>query len=71
VRGAVCEVDWETVAPGLVVTASLGLADSSWKEGPHDVYRLADARLYAAKAGGRNRVEFKSMTADASLATLH
>lgn len=71
IRGAVCEADWEAVAPGLVVTASLGLADSSEREGPHDVYRLADARLYAAKAGGRNRVEFKSMTADASLATLH
>jgi PleD family two-component response regulator len=67
----VCEADWETLAPGLVVTASLGLAESSEKEGPLDVYRLSDARLYAAKAGGRNRVELKSITADAKLTTLH
>ena len=69
IRSAVCEADWDAVAPGLVVTASLGLADSSEGQAPLDIYKFADARLYAAKAGGRNRVEFT--TAEVNMATVH
>jgi diguanylate cyclase (GGDEF)-like protein len=55
-RAAIAAADWAAVAPGLRVTASLGLALSD--EAPDAAGRLwiADARLYDAKHGGRNRV---------------
>jgi two-component system cell cycle response regulator len=42
----------------LPVTVSLGVAEriSTSDESPESLYERADARLYAAKAGGRNRV---------------
>jgi diguanylate cyclase (GGDEF)-like protein len=42
----------------LPVTVSLGVAEriSISDESPESLYERADARLYAAKAGGRNRV---------------
>ena len=42
----------------LPVTVSLGVAERSAHsdESPESLYERADARLYAAKAGGRNRV---------------
>jgi two-component system cell cycle response regulator len=56
IRAAIAACDWDTVAPGLVVTASLGVAMSD--EAPDAAARLwiADARLYDAKHAGRNRV---------------
>ena len=41
----------------LPVTVSLGVAEriSTSDESPESLYERADARLYAAKAGGRNR----------------
>jgi diguanylate cyclase (GGDEF)-like protein len=55
-RAAIATADWEAVAPGLSVTASLGLALSG--EAPDAAGRMwiADARLYDAKHAGRNRV---------------
>jgi diguanylate cyclase (GGDEF)-like protein len=41
---------------GIAVTASLGVAQCASKA-PEDLVRRADAALYAAKKGGRNRVE--------------
>jgi diguanylate cyclase (GGDEF)-like protein len=55
-RVAIATVDWGAVAPGLSVTASLGLA--LYDEAPDAAGRMqiADARLYDAKHAGRNRV---------------
>jgi diguanylate cyclase (GGDEF)-like protein len=50
---AIREADWSAVAPGLTVTASVGVACAD--EG-HDLPALADRRLYDAKRAGRDRV---------------
>jgi diguanylate cyclase (GGDEF)-like protein len=56
VRCAIAGYEWAAITPGLAVTASLGLA--MFEEAPDSVGRMwiADARLYDAKHGGRNRV---------------
>ena len=56
VRRAVADHDWSHLHHGLRVTLSLGLA---WDAGVESAERLlaqADARLYAAKRAGKNRV---------------
>jgi diguanylate cyclase (GGDEF)-like protein len=55
-RTAVAAHDWARLQPGLQVTVSIGIAD--WRETGEAkaLLALADARLYAAKRGGRNRV---------------
>lgn len=50
-RGA----DWEDLAPGLRVTASIGLASREGDEALASITRRADAALYQAKAEGRDR----------------
>jgi len=47
--------DWSTVAPGLSVTASFGVAMGFESADWNSVLALADARLYLAKTGGRDR----------------
>ncbi|MDR7274452.1 tetratricopeptide repeat-containing diguanylate cyclase [Catenuloplanes atrovinosus] len=47
--------DWSTLQPGLAVTVSIGVAEC--EDGDHTaLLPRADARLYAAKRAGRNRV---------------
>ncbi|MBK8324374.1 MAG: GGDEF domain-containing protein [Betaproteobacteria bacterium] len=57
-RVAVARFDWGTVAPGLVVTLSIGIATSreSPAADPAALVALADRRLYKAKEAGRDRV---------------
>jgi two-component system, cell cycle response regulator len=47
--------DWKNVHPDLRVTISLGLATSIGVENHERLLGLADANMYAAKNGGRNR----------------
>lgn len=48
--------DWQAVSRGLAVTASFGVAHSREARSGMERLALADARLLAAKAEGRNRV---------------
>jgi diguanylate cyclase (GGDEF)-like protein len=48
--------DWSALAPGLRVTASMGVAGNAEAEDPAALLAAADARLYVAKHAGRNRV---------------
>lgn len=55
-RAAVAAHDWRALHPELDLTVSIGLAQ--WREAPdaRELMALADARLYAAKRAGRDRV---------------
>jgi diguanylate cyclase (GGDEF)-like protein len=56
-RRAIAAFAWDTLQPGLAMTASLGIATSDEVDGDADrLMALADARLYGAKHAGRNRV---------------
>jgi diguanylate cyclase len=50
IRQMVEDFPWDTVAPGLTVTVSIGVASGT------DPLTLADLRLYQAKNAGRNQV---------------
>lgn len=57
VRRLIAEHGWERLAPGLKVTTSVGGALLSESDGStQSLFSLADARLYQAKHGGRDRV---------------
>jgi diguanylate cyclase (GGDEF)-like protein len=55
-RAAVQARAWDRLAPGLAVTISLGLTDVGSDPDPLQGLRRADALLYRAKQGGRNRI---------------
>ena len=55
-RGTVECHPWQRLHPELNVTVSIGVADNSEADTPEAMFALADKRLYAAKAAGRNRV---------------
>jgi diguanylate cyclase (GGDEF)-like protein len=55
-RALVAGLDTTHIAPGLNLTASLGVAALRQGEGRDALLRRADAALYAAKNAGRNRV---------------
>jgi diguanylate cyclase (GGDEF)-like protein len=55
-RALVAGLDTTAIAPGLRVTASLGIAALRPGEARDSLLRRADAALYAAKAAGRDRV---------------
>jgi diguanylate cyclase (GGDEF)-like protein len=57
-RVAVERFDWAALHPGLAATLSIGLASSDEVAASDAValLALADSRVYAAKAEGRNRV---------------
>jgi diguanylate cyclase (GGDEF)-like protein len=56
IRARIQSEDFSPIAPGLTVTASLGVADIAAFPGPEAGLRRVDELLYAAKAAGRNRV---------------
>jgi diguanylate cyclase len=56
IRGAIHNTDFERVAPGLVVTISVGVADLEPGLSGMDLFHIADQRLYHAKRLGRNQV---------------
>lgn len=53
-RAAIEAHDWESIAPGLKVTASFGLAQ--WSDGVAALLAACDEKLYEAKRAGRNKV---------------
>ena len=55
-RRAIDLHDWRPLHPDLRVTVSIGVADAVPHDAVSDALAVADARLYAAKRGGRNRV---------------
>ncbi|WP_432563341.1 tetratricopeptide repeat-containing diguanylate cyclase [Kineococcus sp. SYSU DK003] len=56
VRTAVQDHDWSATTPGRSITLSAGVAALTPGGDKASVLAAADARLYAAKAAGRNRV---------------
>jgi diguanylate cyclase (GGDEF)-like protein len=56
IRQVILARDWSAIAPGLHVTLSMGLAACRTGESGPELYDRADARLYAAKRAGRNRL---------------
>src|SRR6185503_10956532 len=57
-RSTVERFDWAVLDSSLAVTLSIGLASSgeTRSSDPGALFALADSRVYAAKAAGRNRV---------------
>ena len=55
IRLAIEDFSWESVHPGLRVTASVGLSDQA-TQSPNEMLAQADSRLYQAKHAGRNQV---------------
>ncbi|MDX6684458.1 MAG: hypothetical protein QOF86_586 [Baekduia sp.] len=62
-RAAVAAEPWHELAPGLAITASIGVVSAPTAEDVDGLVRLADRRLYAAKGAGRNRVDARSFAA--------
>ncbi|MDE3132073.1 MAG: GGDEF domain-containing protein [Acidobacteriota bacterium] len=56
IRRAIREEPWERIAAGLTLTTSIGLASADGATDLEALVSLADRRLYAAKAAGRDRV---------------
>ncbi|HEX3979462.1 MAG TPA: diguanylate cyclase [Solirubrobacteraceae bacterium] len=56
IRQAVEDEAWERIAPGLRVTASIGVASTHAPSDLEALVNLADQRLYDAKRAGRNCV---------------
>ncbi|WP_442881860.1 diguanylate cyclase [Devosia sp.] len=56
IRVAISCTDWSDVAPGLLVTASIGLAAGDGTIPSGELMQAADNRLYIAKTNGRDRI---------------
>jgi diguanylate cyclase (GGDEF)-like protein len=48
--------DWTSIKPGLHITMSFGVAEAAGQANHEKCLNMADAKLYEAKAAGRNRV---------------
>ena len=59
-RRLVAAENWGAIAPGLTMTVSIGVASTGSEERTDALLKLADRRLYAAKAAGRDRVDATS-----------
>jgi diguanylate cyclase (GGDEF)-like protein len=59
-RRLVAAENWGAIAPELAITVSIGVASTGSAERPDALLKLADRRLYAAKAAGRDRVDATS-----------
>ena len=57
IRMAIARHDWTRIAPALNLTVSVGVAQYRPGETAEALIARADARLYAAKRNGRDRVE--------------
>lgn len=55
IRAQIAAYPWNPLALGLVVTISIGLSDDL-SQGPEELVRAADRKLYEAKNAGRNRL---------------
>ena len=55
-RAIIAELDWSALSAGMAVTISAGVATLAPDETPDALLARADCALYAAKAGGRNRI---------------
>jgi diguanylate cyclase (GGDEF)-like protein len=55
-RRAIRDEPWERLAPGLTLTASVGVASAAREVDLDELARHADQRLYEAKHAGRDRV---------------
>jgi len=55
-RAMVAELDWNAFAIDMAVTISAGLASLAADDSSDAILARADRALYAAKAGGRNRI---------------
>jgi diguanylate cyclase (GGDEF)-like protein len=67
-RRHVNAADFATLAEGLTVTFSAGLAECTPGESNESVIERADRALYQAKQGGRDRVVVASGTRDMATA---
>lgn len=54
-RAGVAAFDWSTLAPGLAITVSIGVACRRPDESQAELLQRADMALYSAKSSGRNR----------------
>lgn len=57
-REAIEALNWGSIAPGLALTASFGLAQAQPGGDVASLLKACDARLYEAKNGGRNQVRY-------------
>ncbi len=59
-RHCIAEHDWPSIAPGLAITISIGLAGCDADAATDHAIARADMALYAAKRNGRNRIQLAS-----------
>jgi diguanylate cyclase len=64
IRAAIEQAECEFEGKKLRVTASIGIAQSLPRQSPSAVVHSADEALYAAKQGGRNRVQLAAVLAE-------